>query len=54
MLFVIFIGLIVGAVFFIYMLARRTSRGGPIVCLRCQNNNPPQARFCARCGQPLA
>lgn len=33
---------------------RRTASGASATCESCGHLNPPGARFCARCGNPIA
>jgi hypothetical protein len=34
-------------------VARRSPRGGPIVCSRCGFKNPSRSKFCVGCGESL-
>ena len=60
--FALLVCLAVGlAILFRSVASRRAPRGTPSVneaaegkdCPRCHNANPPEARFCARCGTEL-
>jgi ribosomal protein L40E len=33
--------------------SKKVAQLAPITCRRCQQNNDPSARFCAKCGLPL-
>jgi hypothetical protein len=50
---VLLVGLLLAAGLLILVIGGRASAGHPCPQPGCEHRNPPEARFCRKCGRPL-